>query len=467
MTITCYSNFSKKNNSTKQPTGSGTDFTCTLKEPTSIINPVFIFETSNDTYNYIKWGSRYYFVNDVIMTHNNYTEYHCTIDPMATWKTNIGAMSEYVLRSASAHDGNIIDTMYPSKTDPTVSITLLDTLSDGYIPALGNGFYVVGVIGTAGASSNAIQYYAISAATFRSLLAYLFDSNAGTTWLDTSERDMSIETQKQFMNPMQYIASCHWYPCALPDASYGSTEYIQFGWWTSPVQALLLNRRKYVFTQTVTLPAHPDAASRGNYLNSGPYSERTLYAWNFGAIPLPCQELISNLSLYIALSVDLWSGSGFLSVSCGGHIVSQISADAGCDVPIAQISGGLLGTLSRQVSVDSSYVASILPVKSFEHAVLGVYSSIADAIAMKSAKVGVVGGQGSDAVYNQAAFVNNIFYRPVNEDNTQLGRPLCQVKTINTLSGYILCSNVEVDIPATEPERETIAGYMTSGFFYE
>ena len=460
MTITCYSNFSKKNNSTKQPTGSGTDFTCTLKEPTSIINPIFILATGHDTLNDIKWGSRDYFVNDVIFTHNNYTEHHCTIDPMATWKTNIGAMSEYVLRAASASDGSVLDMMYPVKAGPSTDVTAMSTLHNSFVSS--PGFYVVGVVGSVPSGSNAIQYYAMDRSTFRSFINYLFS----TTWLDLSQQDITIDTQKQLLNPAQYIASCHWYPMPFPDAGMGSTETINFGWWTSNVTALLLSDREIIYQQAQTnLPSHPDIA-RGSYLNGSKYTKRALSIYNYGTFDLPSDVMINSPNILLDISVDLFAGSSILSVICNGLRIAQLTAEVGCEVPLAQISSGIFGTFAKTAADAASGLGEIITTK-FESAVMGVYSAIGNAIAAKSTHVNILGGQGSNGVYGYIPRVESIFFRPVNDDPTQLGKPLCQVKTINTLSGYILCSNVEVDIPATEQEREAIAGYMTSGFFYE
>ena len=74
-------NFSKKKNSTKQPTtGSGTQYTsCELKEDTSILNPVIkvrvaaipvptVAPVNTFTYCYIAKFQRYYFISDWVYT---------------------------------------------------------------------------------------------------------------------------------------------------------------------------------------------------------------------------------------------------------------------------------------------------------------------------------------------------------------------------------------------------------------
>ena len=117
MTATFWSNFSKRNNSTKQPSGSGTSYTVYLKDNVSVLAPVFRIEGIDLTVTYCQWNGRYYFVRDIVLSNNAIYEVHCEIDPMATWKSAIGSSSQYVLRSASQSDGTIVDMFYPTKKD--------------------------------------------------------------------------------------------------------------------------------------------------------------------------------------------------------------------------------------------------------------------------------------------------------------------------------------------------------------
>lgn len=461
MQITCYSAFSKKPNSTKVPTSGGTTKTCTLKKPTSIIRPVFLLAGNVFTYDYINWDNRWYFVDDVISAHNNLTEYHCTVDPMATWKLEIGASSQYVTRAASASDGSILDMAYPCKTNPSTDVVQLSSLHTDFVsgPA---GFYVVGVVGIlpSGQTSNAIQYYAMNASTFRSFLDYLFS----TAWLDLTQADLTVETQKQLLNPMQYVASCHWYPMPFPDGGMGSSQNINFGWWPSNVSAFLLSDREIIYQQPDTvLASHPDIA-RGSYLNSSQFTKRTLTIYNFGAFDLPCDVMITNTTLHIDLDVDLFAGKGVLSVMCGGVQIAQLQSDVGCDVPLAQISAGFLGTAAKYIG---EAVNSIGFSNKFEEYFTGVYSAVGNAISSKTAKLNVLGSQGSNSIYQFIPSVLSEFYRPVDEDILQIGRPLCQVKQINTLSGYIKCEGADLGIPGTTYERETIVNMLNNGFYYE
>ena len=116
MTIKYWTNFSKRKNSTKQPTG-GTSVTCQLKEGTSIEKPVFLLTGDLFTCNYIEAFSHYYFVDDVKSVRNGLTEVSCSMDVLATFKTEIGSYNALIERSASFYDAK-----YP---DPSVCVSFM------------------------------------------------------------------------------------------------------------------------------------------------------------------------------------------------------------------------------------------------------------------------------------------------------------------------------------------------------
>ena len=67
MTLKTWS-FSKKKNSTAQPSGSSRDYTVYMKENTSIESPVLIIGTGIDAgINYCQFVGNFYFIDDVEM----------------------------------------------------------------------------------------------------------------------------------------------------------------------------------------------------------------------------------------------------------------------------------------------------------------------------------------------------------------------------------------------------------------
>lgn len=109
VTMTFYSNFNKRENSTKQPTG-GTDFNVVFKEDFSIYGGTVKLQVSFDTaqtYTAAKYGNKYYKVTDVVSTTNNIVEIDLSLDVLATYKSDIAAYTSMLERSPS--DVNIVD----------------------------------------------------------------------------------------------------------------------------------------------------------------------------------------------------------------------------------------------------------------------------------------------------------------------------------------------------------------------
>ena len=125
--------FPKRRNSTKVPTSELSDSrTVTLKENTSQDQPTFIVTGNNFNYNYCEWDGKYYFINDIESLRNNEIAVSCVLDPMATYKTQILASTQFVSYSASTGIvPYLVDTRLPVLKDATVgvkdaAISLLD-----------------------------------------------------------------------------------------------------------------------------------------------------------------------------------------------------------------------------------------------------------------------------------------------------------------------------------------------------
>ena len=87
---------SKRINSTKQTFTADpntTNMTVVLKDPCAMTSPVFQVRKSNFAssgfYNYMSWGSWYYWIDEIIYTTNDIWEIHTHLDALATFKSAI------------------------------------------------------------------------------------------------------------------------------------------------------------------------------------------------------------------------------------------------------------------------------------------------------------------------------------------------------------------------------------------
>lgn len=298
MTITVYSGFSKAVNSTKRPSG-GTDINVVLKQPTSIMSPDFVLTGFNTAWNYIKWGTRYYFVSDITIISETQAVYSCELDVLATYKDTIGSSSQYVVRSASASDGNIIDSAYPTKTAPTFHDHILTNINSQY--NINSGCYVIGVKN--GAAQSGLAFYSVDAVRFAGIMRYLFSD----AWLDAS--DITKALQKMLCNPMDYISCCYWYPFSI---ATGHDTTVKFGYWDTNVNCDMIydSERIKSITDPITLGNHPQIA-RGNYLNGAPYSQILIDCYGFGRIPVD-----PNMFLNSRACADFSHRGGLLRIRC-------------------------------------------------------------------------------------------------------------------------------------------------------
>ena len=446
MQIVLYTGFSKEANSTKRPSG-GTTVSCVLKENTSVVHPVFILNSANFSINYLSWGNRYYFVDDIVAISNDMLELHCTVDVLATYKDSIGSSSQYVTRSASASDPYCIDMLYPSQNKAETAITQITGLNI----VSGSGTYVVGVITNTG---QGITYYSMTESTFASFMAFLF----GGSWLDAPVTEVSVELQKELVNPFQYIASVQW----LPFITIGGTsEYIKFGYWTSTVIAEKISsaNRVKTFSTSVTIPEHPQSSTRGKYLNGSPYTRRLVHLYVWGSFPLDATYYVDSQTFAVNIKVDVFTGVGVLQVTDPeGYTIHKASAQCGVPLQISQVTQNLIQTSMGVLGMVGSAVSGNL---------MGFASGIVDAVNSLAPQVQTEGAQGSTVGWEIAPYIVSTFYPLVEEDNTHNGRPLMQRKTINTLSGYIKVENPDVDIVGTVYEKDQIVNYMIGGFYYE
>lgn len=467
MVIEAFSGFEKKINSTKRPSG-GTQITCTLKDGTSVLNPVFLLTGYNLSHNYVIWGNRYYFIDDIVIVGNSLAEYHCSTDILATYKNNIGASSQYVLRSASTFDGSVTDAFYPVKAQKSTSKT---SQANGFIFPQG-GAFVFGIQGaTSGNSFGSTTYYVLDVYQAKTLMQEIFNiSNSDyESSVVESASGLPEAVYKSIINPQQYIVSCVYLPFDAESVGSGASTPIMLGWYDVGVSGLIFDTSfdaLPTLEHTFTLTKHPQNA-RGVYMNNAPFTEYVLSFMPFGEIPLPADLLINATQIHTKLIVDVVTGQGTLKIYAGsdasGQLIESRSAQVG--VPIA-VSSGIYDY--RPSSVISKGIASVL---SFAGMLGKGTETMADigkiGEASISPSINTMGSNGALDFLEYDVILYSRFTYVVDDDNTQHGRPLCSVRTINTLSGYTQCFKPDLDISASPTEKEAIIRYMEGGFYYE
>ena len=454
MDIKLFTGFSKKLNSTKQPTG-GRTLSVRLKEPTSVLNPVFLITNYSLAENYIQWGSRYYFVDDIVIVGNELAEYHCSYDPLATYKTEIGASSQYVLRAASASNLNVVDDFYPALAYNTHEADIIDS---PLTKNLNEGCYVIGLQGKgSGGNGGAVTYYRCTSNGLKALVNYML---ADASFYNVT--DITDELLRCIFNPLQYIVSCMWFPFNVPVMS-GSVD---FGWWSAEVEGIQrVSALEWGTNFSFNIPKHPKQ-SRGAYLNLPPYSRYRLEAGPWGMIPLDNFNLMNENTLTCDYKVDIITGSGRLNIKFRDKLCYESVMTAQIGVPI-QLGQNMFnqGALSNTIQDTASAIRSGLSGDSIGLLTSGL-GAIGNAAMMTQGIPASVGGNGTLSFNNVFALMAD-FLDIADEDVAQFGRPLCAVRTLNTLSGYIICKEADLDMVGTPKEKSDVISYLNGGFYYE
>lgn len=454
---------SKRDNSTKRPTSTPAEHDCILKDGCSLFNPAIQLDLglasdpSQYNYAYIPAFGRYYFIEDWYFSDRLWTA-HMAVDVLATYKTQIGNSSLYVLRAAGAHNGDIIDTLYPAKTGCSYDRVIKANPWQA-------SCFVVGIV-TQDAAFGSIDYYAMDASELRSMCLALTDP---TTIIDSTydfdPTELSIGLQLSLVDPMQYIKTCVMLPVAkneITNLGLGATINVYrfpagTGQKVYPTSRI---NKSYSFN----IAKHPDTNSRGNYVNSKPFTNITLTIPPYGCIDIDTSVTCNASTLDIEVEIDPLTGKGVLIVYSNGMVLNRIESQIGVPISLSSVTRDYIGGVTSALGAVGGAVSGFMGnIGGF----IGAASGVGNAVESLMPRANTIGTTGSFASNHGGFRLDFQFFRPVDDDNTHNGRPLCDVRQLNTLSGYMLIQDGDVTIAGTATEDSKIRNYLETGFYYE
>ena len=255
-----------------------------------------------------------------------------------------------------------------------------------------------------------------------------------------------------------------WFPYLPVDNAYTTPTHLTFGYWdahdydSACVGRLIPDdHRIKEITDQITIPDHPQI-SRGAYLNGNPFRRITADIAMFGRLVLDPDNYIDSGAATVKVSVDAYTGVGELVITSTKGRVIKLSAQVGIPVQLSQVTRDPIGAVMNTVSGVAAGIAGNP---------LGAAAGVTSAIHSMMPQVQTMGAVGSIVAFNHTPEIRVNSYTVADEDNAQLGKPLCKVRTINTLSGFIQCDRADLDMPSAPSEKDQIISYMNEGFFYE
>lgn len=455
MNIKVWTDFSKRENSTKQPAG-GTTIDVHLKGPCSLHNPIFVLSNPIGKYTYVEAFGEYYFVDDVINLNDSMCEVHCRKDPMATYKTAIGNTTAFILYDTTANT-ELVDERLGQKTTPSWS---------GNIMTLASFFSSSGSIIATVTGPNSTQPYVISSSDLKNLFpdirsqveAY-FPTITGV--LDTDLVPAIIQAVFQMIgagNVAENIKDVRWVPFSI---SGGSSTRIYAGVYDTgrsgnPVR-LTGNDRILKESNSINIPWQ-----FSDWRNSEPYTQ--VYAWipYIGLINIPASSLKGHSSLLVTCSADVISGDISVALASEGTIIGTYGASTAVQIPVGNVTMPTSSLFTAISSIPGMISGGI------SGTAVGMARTIAGFTPISQSVGGISSAAGTGLGFSMRLFTvchdTNVSPSSV---SASIGTPAMAQKQIGNLSGYVQCQNASVDLPAEVSDREIINSYLNTGFFYE
>ena len=454
--------FSKPVNSTENPPVSPApvSYDCTANDNMSVVAPVIKIRepitTDMSLYNYAEIPAfhRFYWITDIVFDRGLWF-ISMRVDPLASWKSQIGSLSPYILRSAYSYDGAILDTFYPAKSKYTVKNQ--SAVSPWEYGTYASGCYSVGIVSEGGLT----DFWIMSRLELSKLLKYMLSDQFAEDMIGELQL-LSYPEAKAICDPLQYIASVTWLPIPLPN-TISSTIHVGYSLIT--VDCAHANPSDpATYTLSFVIPTHNQALSRGTYMNGPPYSTYSLYVPPFGRIDLDGSVVMGAGSVYAYIYLDKCQGNGTLEIRASNTLLCRVNGKIGMPVQLSQVIASGYGLLSG-VGAAAEVAGSALSLN-FGGAASALASGIKDAITGQIPKVNTVGSVGSCDSLVGTPKLQMVCAEVVDDDNTSRGRPLCKIGQVSNYPGFLLCADVEVNIGCTEAEHQMIKSFMESGFFY-
>lgn len=488
MTINLYSSFSKRRNSTKQPTGSGTSFTARLKENTSVEAPVFILSTTADTWTYAKAFGHYYFVSDVVHVNKDMCEVHCVCDPMADNKSAITGSTQYVERCADQNywDTEVIDEMYPVQMDPSIYQTNVSTPFITSSAVNSNVSLMLSIKGYDGT-----EFVSMPLGIFKELgqgLMILGTDQDGL-WSQLNANDLDLT----YLDPVSYITNARIIPLPIENLITSSQTYtIWIGYWSysDPGQTAYFHKHNNPIiynSPTYTLTFQARSTGQNNFLNCNKFRQYKLTLPGAGTITLDANLVLTGNNVKVKFSVDT-VGCICYEVAYGAGNVFKDYISGDISIPFAihgqtadyskivgagtSIIGGIAGGASTGISMGSFAGLPGMIIGGAAGAITGGIMGVGHTISSAGPLYNTqsVGSDGSFArlSVNKDIILQETIYHPTGMGATRLGAPcMKEVMLSNLADGYIKCINASVELNSFESERAAVEAYMNAGFYKE
>lgn len=440
--------FSKRKNSTKRPTGQGTEVPCLLKSATTFQNPMFILQKPmNDMlqFNYAKWADHYYFIDSTTSINAGQTEISCTEDVLATYKNEISNYTCFIERSSN-QTTLANDTMYIPTNDWVLS-TRNVSHKEKIMTSTYSQQYIIRVVSRTGVAS-----YYINGNQLNNLLDYMYTESNFTDVITDA-------ITKLMFDPFKYIVDLKWIPFVDSAFNNSNDEAIQLGFWDSGVTAKRIDEDTVVnfsYSFAFNNPLYDITDFRYYSPSFSNYFIKLPFIGVVALNPYKIDESVNALYQFDATS-------GLCNVFLQSKKVVFASYQFQLSVPVQ------IGYASTNIAQLTTSAVSLVGAGLQGNIAHGISSGIEAGRSITAPEVSMLGtiGNISNILNNQILEFNSYACTSINPDGASEGYADGTVRSISGLSGYIKCRNASIEISGFTGDQEAVNNYLNSGFYYE
>lgn len=457
--------FAKNRLSTERPSMSPqpTQTDVELKEPCSVLNPVFKFHPGMNIggFNYIEAISfagrnRFYYVDNVTYEPGEILV-HCSEDYRATLRSEILASTQYLERCSDpliTGTEKLSDAYYMPGNNMTVSV------KDSGAVFSTAGFYVMGL--AASGVTNAIT---------RGGISYVIMTKAEMEGFSALLQQHPISLIS-IIKPIDYIYSCVYIPFNLPAGTQAVTDTIQMNDYTGislehvkadSAASLVASNGMITKNITCAIPSHPEQID--DFVDYAPFKRTRLIAGPFGEVDLPLEFFGSSVGVSIRCDITDGSAVGIVT-NPNNDIIMKLRSKVGIPTALAQLSSNMAGLIGSGLSAVGA-VGSLLTGNPIG-GVVGLASSATSAISALVPRPQTVGMNGSFAeLYDTKFHTVTEMYDVIASNNTDVGHLVMKSVTLNTIASgsYVKCRDARMSLRAYTEETDAVIAALNDGIY--
>ncbi len=192
----------------------------------------------------------------------------------------------------------------------------------------------------------------------------------------------------------------------------------------------------------------------------------------FGAVELDPTVCVSHSYVIAEITLDATNGNACIRIGCGNTagvlsgLLEKYETRLGVPMQMSAVYRDMFNGAVAAGSALFNAGANLLG-GDIGGAIGAVGAGIGNSVNTLRPRLQSIGGQGSFASYAGTATLYAQFIILPAEDVSHMGRPLCDLRTISTIPGYIQVMDGDIDIPGMADEAAYIKEQLEAGFFYE